>query len=316
MTTALITGATGLIGGRLARALLAEGAEVRVVGRDRAKLEARLRGAKAIAWDGTTLPPAALEGVSVVFHLAGEPVADGRWTAERKARIRDSRVLSTRSIVAAIGAASSGWSAPPALVCASAIGLYGPRGDETLTEESPPGRDFLAEVCLAWEAEARGAEAFGARVARVRVGIVLARDGGALARMAPIFRAGMGGRLGDGRQWMSWIHVDDVVGLLLHAARTATVTSAINAVGPAPVTNADFARALGRALHRPALLPAPTFALRAAFGEMAEVVLASQRVLPKVAEQTGYVFRHPTLAGALAAALGEGPSSTAVGAHA
>lgn len=311
---ALITGATGLIGGRLAERLLGDGAEIVVVGRDVARLRERFPGerATAVAWDGATLPATALEGVDVVFHLAGEPVAAGRWTDARKARIRESRVGSTHSIVEAMRRAPRDGRV---LICASAIGVYGARGDETLRETSAPakaGDDFLADVCAAWEAEARAAEALGARVASVRIGIVVARDGGALATMLPLFRVGLGGRLGDGKQWMSWIHVDDVVGIFLHAAREPAVRGAINAVAPTPVTNAEFTRALGKALHRPAILPAPTFALRAALGEMAGVVLASQRVLPEVAVRTGYVFRQPTLEAALEHELGKGATHAEV----
>jgi hypothetical protein len=317
---ALITGATGLIGGRLAERLLGDGAEVVVVGRDVARLRERFPGERvsAVAWDGATLPASALEGVDAIFHLAGEPVAAGRWTDARKARIRESRVDSTRSIVEAMRRAPRGAGAEGGarvLVCASAIGIYGARGDEKLSETSacaPAGEDFLADVCVAWEAEARAAEALGARVASVRIGIVVARHGGALATMLPLFRAGLGGRLGNGKQWMSWIHVDDVVGVLLHAAREPAVRGPMNAVAPTPVTNAEFTRALGKALHRPALLPAPTFALRAALGEMADVVLASQRVLPEVALRTGYAFRHTTLEGALARELDKGAASAQV----
>jgi hypothetical protein len=313
---ALITGATGLIGGRLAARLLEDGAEVVVVGRDVARLGARFPSprASALAWDGTTLPAGALEGVDTIFHLAGEPVADGRWTDARKARIRDSRVGSTRAIVEAMRRTPRDGRV---LVCASAVGAYGARGDEKLTEASatpPAGSDFLADVCVEWEAEARAAEALGARVANVRIGIVLARDGGALGKMLPLFRLGLGGRLGDGKQWMPWIHVDDVVGLFLHAAREPSVRGPINAVAPAPVTNADFTRALGKALHRPAIFPAPAFALRAALGDMADVVLASQRVFPEVALRTGYVFQHETLEGALARVLA--PHAARAEAHA
>ncbi len=320
---ALITGATGLIGGRLADQLLEDGAELVVVGRDVARLAARFPSARvrAVGWDGARLPPEALEGVDTIFHLAGEPVADGRWTDARKARIRASRVDSTRSIVAALRSAPRLADGARVLVNGSAVGIYGARGDEPLTEASAPcadigaSGDFLAEVCLAWEAEARAAEELGVRVVCVRTGVVLSRDGGALATMLPLFRTGLGGRLGDGKQWIPWLHLDDSVGLFLHAAREASVTGPLNAVAPAPVTNATFTRALGKALHRPALLPAPAFALRAALGEMSGVVLASQRVLPEVALHTGYAFRHAKLEEALAYEL-DGGAQRAEGAAA
>jgi uncharacterized protein (TIGR01777 family) len=192
---------------------------------------------------------------------------------------------------------------PEVLVSASAVGYYGDRGDEELDEATPAGHGFLAEVCSEWEREALEAEALGIRVVCVRIGIVLAPGGGALARMLTPFRMGAGGRLGSGKQWMPWIHVDDLVGVLLHASQTATVHGAINAVSPHPVTNAEFTRALGRAVHRPAFLPAPKTALRIAFGEMSEILMASQRVLPRVAERTGYAFKYTELDGALAAVM-------------
>jgi len=236
----------------------------------------------------------------VVFNLAGEPVAEGRWTAERKRRIRDSRVLGTRNLVAGLAGLES---RPQVLVTASAVGYYGDRGDEALDETSSPGHGFLADVCVEWEREALAAERLGIRVVCVRTGIVLARGGGALARMLTPFRMGAGGKLGDGRQWMPWINLDDEVGILLHAMNDDRIHGAINAVGPRPVTNAAFTRALGHAVHRPAFLPMPKTALRLAFGEMSVILTASQRVLPKEAERTGYTFKHPELAGALAAVL-------------
>jgi uncharacterized protein (TIGR01777 family) len=238
--------------------------------------------------------------VDVVFNLAGEPVAEGRWTADKKRRIRESRVLGTRNLVAGLAAVEK---RPRVLVSASAVGYYGERGDEELVETSAAGRGFLAEVCAAWEREALAAADLGMRVVCVRIGIVLARGGGALAKMLTAFRLGAGGKLGDGRQWMPWIHLDDVAGILLHASQDVRIQGALNAVGPCPVTNADFTRALAKAVHRPAFLTVPKTALRLAFGEMGYILTESQRVLPQVAEQTGYAFKHPELDGALKAVL-------------
>lgn len=294
----LLTGATGLIG----RELVARLGGAVVLSRDPERARRTLPGVEAHAWAPEAGPPPAeaFQGVEAVFNLAGEPVGEGRWTAERKRRIRDSRVLGTRNLVAGLATLER---RPRVLVSASAVGYYGDRGDEILDETSPPGRGFLADVCAEWEREAMAAERLGVRVVCVRTGIVLARGGGALAKMLTPFRMGVGGRLGDGRQWMPWIHVDDEVGLLLHARNDARIQGALNAVGPRPVTNAELTRELGRALHRPALLPVPKTALRLAFGEMSEILTASQRVLPKEAERTGYAFEHPELAGALAALL-------------
>jgi hypothetical protein len=215
-------------------------------------------------------------------------------------------VHGTRQLVAGLAAQEL---RPRVLVSASAVGYYGDRADEELDESAVAGTGFLAEVCVAWEREALAAERLGIRVVCLRTGIVLAPGGGALARMLPAFRLGAGGKLGSGRQWMPWVHVDDVVGILLHALREEGIRGPLNAVGPRPVTNAELTRALGRALHRPAVLTVPTFALRVAFGELSEVLTASQRVLPAVAERTGYAFLHAALAGALAAALGPGSNS-------
>jgi uncharacterized protein len=295
----LVTGATGLIG----RALISRLENVVVLSRDPERAKRMFPAASSHAWAPEAGPPSAdaLGGADVVFNLAGEPIAEGRWTAEKKRRICDSRVLGTRNLVARFAAQEK---RPRVFVSVSAVGYYGDRGDEELVETSPAGHGFLAEVCADWEREALAAADLGMRVVCARMGIVLAQGGGALARMLPAFRLGAGGKLGNGQQWMPWIHLDDVVGILLHASRDMRVQGAINAVGPQPVTNADFTRALGRAMHRPAFLSVPKAALRLAFGEMGEILTDSQRVFPKVAEQTGYTFEHASLSGALKAALG------------
>ncbi|HLX05702.1 MAG TPA: TIGR01777 family oxidoreductase, partial [Candidatus Binatus sp.] len=208
----------------------------------------------------------------------------------------DSRVVGTRNLVSAI---ASSESRPKVLVSASAVGYYGDRGDEELDERSSKGDGFLADVCEEWEREAMAAEKLGVRVACIRVGVGLAAHGGALAAMLTPFRMGVGGRLGSGRQWMPWIHLKDLVGVMLHASRNDSIRGPMNGVAPHPVTNLDFTRALANAVHRPALLPVPRIALRLALGEVSDIMLGSQRVFPKVAEQSGYVFEHPDLAGAL-----------------
>jgi hypothetical protein len=295
---AAITGATGLLG----RALLAELSEAVVLSRDPARASRELGVTRAIAWrpELEATPQEAMEGADVVFNLAGEPVADGRWTDAKKGRIKGSRVVGTRNLIAGLSRLDR---RPRVLVSASAVGYYGDRGDDELDEASPAGQGFLPRVCGEWEREATAAERLGIRVVCMRIGIVLAPGGGALARMVPPFKTGAGGRLGDGKQWMPWIHIDDVVGLLLHAGRSEDVRGAMNAVSPHPATNATFTRALGRALHRPALLPVPRTVLRIAFGEMSQILTSSQRVLPQVALRTGYVFKHPHLDAALAAVL-------------
>jgi uncharacterized protein (TIGR01777 family) len=296
---ALLTGATGLIGRELLKHLDAPVVLTRAAPETRGKL-----GSNASAWSWqpeTQLPPLeAFVGVDAVFHLAGEPVAEGRWSAEKKQRIRTSRVLGTRNLVSAL----SQLPVPPRVfVSASAVGYYGHRGDLELDEDSAPGEGFLAEVCQAWEAEACAAEQHGIRVVRARLGVVLAREGGALARMLPPFRMGVGGKLGDGSQWTPWVHVDDVVGLLLHAASDTSLQGPLNIVSPEPVTNAKLTRQLGRVLNRPALLSVPRLALRLAFGELSTVLLQSQRVLPRVAQASAYRFAYPQLGGALSACI-------------
>ncbi|MCG8588998.1 MAG: TIGR01777 family oxidoreductase [Proteobacteria bacterium] len=291
----LVSGGTGLVGGRLLPALRAGGREVRSLSR------AGDAAGPRFGWDGVHPPEAALRGSEAIVHLAGEPVFGGPPTAARRARIRESRVASTRAFVDAIAALPAG-DRPQTFVCASAVGYYGDRGEEILAEEAAPGEGFLAEVCVAWEAEARRAEALGVAVARLRIGIVLAREGGALAAMARPFRLGLGGRLGHGRQWFPWIHADDLVSLVL-ACLEGRLTGAVNATAPGPVRNAELTRALGSVLRRPTLLPVPAFALRAGLGELAGELLGSRRVVPAAAEAAGVAFRHPDLAGALAAEL-------------
>lgn len=293
-----MTGATGLIGRRLIPHL----AEPVVLSRDPKLARATLAGVRAHPWTPEVGPPPAdaFDGIDVVVHLAGEPVAGGRWTVERKRRIRDSRLLGTRHLVAALANLPC---RPRVLVSASAVGYYGDRGDETLDETAPAGQGFLAELTVEWEREALAAEELGLRVVCVRTGIALSRDGGALPKMLPVFCAGLGGKLGHGRQWMPWIHIDDEIGLLLHAMNEPRLRGAVNAVGPHPVTNATFTRSLAQVLRRPAIFPVPKLALRVALGEMSQLLTASQRVMPSQAEQTGYHFLYPELEGALRAEL-------------
>jgi uncharacterized protein (TIGR01777 family) len=293
---ALVTGATGFVGPRLLRLLDQPVVLSRAPERARQTLGA-LAG-PIFRWDPLQSPPPAeaFEGVEVVLHLAGESVAEGRWTAAQKARIRDSRVLGTRHLVQGMAQAKQ---RPRVLVSASAVGFYGDRGDDELTEASSPAHDFLADVCVAWEDEARAAEKHGTRVVTARTGIVLGAGGGALGKMLMPFKLGAGGPLGNGRQWMPWIHVADLARLYMHAAETAAVRGPMNAVAPHPVRNTEFTKALARQLHRPAFLPAPYFGLRLLFGEFAQVLFASQRVIPKVALDTGFEFQYPDIATAL-----------------
>jgi len=295
----LVSGATGLIGQKLCQRLQHEGHHITILSRS---LEKGWRlGFETVVWQPEKEPPpvTALEEAEVIVHLAGEHIAAGRWTDEQKRRIRDSRVLSTRNLVAAIRAASR---KPKALICASAIGFYGDRGEERLTEQSRPGTGFLSDVCQEWEAEAAAARGVNVRVAQVRIGVVLAspKDGGALQQMLPIFKLGLGGSLGDGRQWFPWVHVEDVVGIVRHAVLEDSISSPINAVAPHAVTNAEFTETLAAVLHRPAFFAAPGFMLRLGLGEMAALLLGSTRVIPDVAIATGYQFKFPDLKQALA----------------
>ncbi|MFQ5989486.1 MAG: TIGR01777 family oxidoreductase [Candidatus Methylomirabilales bacterium] len=301
-TPVLVSGATGFIGRGLCHTLKERGLTFTACSRRPDRAKSLLPGVKeAYRWRPKleSAPLAAIQGAQAVVHLAGETVA-GRWTKDKKKAIRESRIVGTRNLVDAIGDAKS---KPGVLVCASAVGYYGSRGDEELTEDSGPGDDFLAELCQAWEAEAKRAEEFGVRVVMLRTGVVLGLGGGALQQMLLPFKMGLGGPVGNGRQWMPWVSLDDVIGIILHAIGVADIKGPVNVTAPHPVRNAEFAKTLGKVLHRPAFLPAPTFVLKILLGEFADVLLSSQRILPKRIQQSGYAFRHPTLEAALPAIL-------------
>ncbi len=289
----LIIGATGFVGRHLVARLDAP----IVAGRSRGKVSQHFGDIEVRTWSQQHVDPELFTGVDTVFHLAGESVFHGRWTAAKKERIRLSRVEGTRRLVEAMSAAEQ---RPTTLICASAVGYYGSRADELLTEQSSPGDDFLARVCVDWEREAMRAEEFGVRVVCIRTGVVLGRDGGALAQLLLPFKLGLGGRLGSGNQWMSWIHIEDLVGIMLHAAVHPEIQGAVNGVAPEPVINRVFTQRLGTVLHRPAVLPVPASILRLVIGEFATVLLASQRVVPERISAAGYTFSFSGLDEALA----------------
>jgi uncharacterized protein len=303
----VVTGATGGIGRALISALRGRGDEVVAVSRDEQRARESLgEGVELAEWrDPTGSPPPAraLRGADAVVHLLGEPVAQ-RWNDEAKRRIRDSRVESTRRLVAALRELAAG-ERPAVLVSQSATGFYGPSDDRELDEGAPAGDDFLAQVVKAWEDEAAQAESL-MRVARTRTGVVLSPTGGALAQMLPFFRLGVGGPVAGGHQYIPWIHLDDVAAALTYCVDEDGAAGAINVTAPQPATNADFSRALGRALHRPAVLPVPGLALRVLYGEMAEIITTGQRVIPRRLEQLGFRFVHPELDSALADVLADG----------
>jgi uncharacterized protein (TIGR01777 family) len=291
--TVLVSGSSGLVGSALIPHLEASGHRVLRLVRTSPKSDLERR------WDPDTgeLAAADLEGIQAVVHLAGENIASGRWNEAKKNRIRSSREDGTRLLAQGLAKLQT---PPGVLISASAIGYYGNRGEEILNEESPPGADFLAETCIAWENAARPAADAGVRTVYVRIGIVLSADGGALAKMLFPFRMGVGGVIGSGDQYMSWISLSDLAGIINHALNTETLEGPVNAVSPAPVTNREFTKTLGGALSRPTLFPMPAFAARLAFGEMADaLLLSSTRVLPARLQETGYVFQHPELDGAL-----------------
>jgi uncharacterized protein (TIGR01777 family) len=300
--TIFVTGATGLVGARLLPALLDAGDRVRAATRSpgRADLDPR---ARALGWDGLTPPPEALEGCDAVVHLAGEPIFAGRLTEARKERAYHSRVDSARAIASALCARPDAQR-PATWVCASAVGYYGSRGEEALQEDAAPGDGFLAELCRDWESATAPAAQAGVRVVNLRIGVVLAAEGGALSLMARPFRLGLGGRLGDGRQWFPWIHADDLVGLIRFALDTPALAGPVNAVAPEPARNADLTRELAATLGRPALIPVPAFAIRLALGELADELLGSRKVVPAAARAAGFDWTQPALRGALEAELG------------
>jgi uncharacterized protein len=282
-----VTGSRGFVGTALTRALERRGDEVVAV----------RRGSGKLAWDPMRGfdPPDALSGVDAVVHLAGENVGQ-RWTRATKRAIRESRVIGTTTLVDGLAAATP---RPSVFVSASAIGIYGARGDERLLEEASPGDDFLGGVCREWEAAALRAETFGVRTAVLRFGPILGHGGGPLPRLLPFFRAGLGGRLGSGKQWMSWIHLEDLVRAIVFCLETPEIAGVFNTTAPEPVTNAEFTRALGEVLRRPTVVPVPGFAVRAVYGEMAETVLTGQRAVPDKLEAAGFGFRHRTVTEAL-----------------
>lgn len=298
MKKILVTGGTGFIGRKVCDTLHNKDYDVNIVSRNPEKAKSELGQLGEIhGWNPETeqLPTEAISDAKAVIHLAGETIS-GRWNSEKKRRIRDSRVLSTRNLVESCANVES---KPNVLICASAIGLYGDSGDNSFTEETPPGTDYLAKVCKEWETEAYKASELGIRVVTVRIGLVLGVGGGMLQQVLTPFRLGIGGRLGSGQQWMSWIHVDDVVGIILHALENDSINGALNATAPVPVRNIEFTKALGSVLRKPTIFPVPSFGLKLMMGEFADFVLLSQKVLPKKTEATGYEFQFKTIDSAL-----------------
>lgn len=299
----LITGGTGFIGAPLCRALVQHGHELVVLTRQANR--SPTPGIRFLSWQGSEWQRA-IQDADGVINLAGESLAAKRWSPSQKARIQESRLQTTQRLVDAIAADSR---RPSVLVNASAIGFYGAHDDEELTETAPPGCGFLAQLCQAWEAAAQRAEPLGVRVVRLRIGLVLGPGGGALAKMVPPFRCFIGGPLGSGRQWVSWIHREDLIGLIEWALTTPGLSGALNATAPAPVTMRALCRELGAVLHRPSWAPVPAIVLRLLLGEMADLLLTGQRVISQVALRRGYRFLHPSLRDALVACLASSPSS-------
>ncbi len=299
-----VTGGTGLIGPPLIQTLRSRRHEVLLLTRRPGAARTRLGSeAQVVEGDPTREGPwmDAAAGCEAVVNLAGENIFARRWSDDFKRAMRDSRVQATHNVVKVLGRQPRTASGEPkVLVNASAVGYYGPHGDEEIDESTPPGRDTLARICVDWEQAARQAEPLGCRVALVRTGVVLDRNAGALAKLLPPFRFGMGGPVGSGQQWMPWIHHADIVGIFALAVEDSAAAGPINGTAPGPVRNQDFGKALGAVLHRPAFLPTPAFGLRLMLGEVADVILEGQRALPRKAESLGYAFRFPTLDAALA----------------
>lgn len=300
----LVTGATGFIGRHLCSALAQDGHRVTALSRNPPEALRRVSGlAQALPWEPLRAPPTlgSVGSIDAVVHLAGESIT-GRWTPAKKRAIRESRVLGTRNLVAALGALSA---QPRVLVSASATGYYGDTGETPRTEDAPPGRDFLAQVCMDWENAARQAEELGTRVVCLRMGIVLGPGGGALAPLLRLARLGLGGPLGSGRQWWAWVHIDDIVGLVRFVLEHP-LRGPLNATAPQAVRQRDLARTLGRIVRRPAIFPVPRWALRLAVGEVAQELLFSRRVIPQRAQEAGYRFLYPQLEPALRSILAAG----------
>ena len=300
----VIAGGSGFLGRSLAASLVSDGHQVVVLARHSPQVSGLPAGVRLVVWDPSGQAghwAVEVDGADAVINLAGEPIAARRWTAAQKARISDSRIRATRSLVASMAVAAAG---PPIFVSGSAVGYYGPMGDEVVDEMFPAGRDFLAGVCAQWEAEALHASASRTRVVLIRTGLVLERDGGALMQMLPAFKWGAGGAVGSGQQYWPWIHREDWVGLVRWAMSTSNISGPLNATAPNPVPSAEFARALGDALHRPAFMRAPAIGLKILFGEMADALLLSgQRAVPARALASGFVFRFATIDDALRAVL-------------
>jgi len=293
----LVCGATGLIGSSVCKLLSQDGHDVSATSRSATKSQG-LAAKEVHQWDPQAGPPSeqALEGVDAVVNLVGEPIDARRWSDEQKKLIRDSRVVTTRNLVDGL---RSSRTKPAVLVNGSAVGYYGNRGDEILEETASPGHGFMSEVCLEWEREAQRATEMGIRSVQVRTGVVLSREGGALKKMLMPFKLGIGGRLGSGKQWFPWIHIDDIAGIFRHSTIDSSVAGPVNGVSPNLATNAEFTRALAESLHRPAFLPVPEMSLKVLLGEMSEVLFDSQRAVPSKAISTGYKFAHPDLSAAL-----------------
>jgi uncharacterized protein (TIGR01777 family) len=302
-----VAGGSGMVGSRLVRALHERGDQVVLLTRRPEAVRESLGPACTVAAGDPVQPGPWADAVGdcdAVVNLTGESLFNRRWNDAFKTLLRDSRILSTQHVVQALARQPrTPAGAPKVLVNASATGYYGPHGDEELTEESPPGDDFLARLCVDWERAARAAEPHGIRVAVVRIGVVLSKDAVPIRKLLTPFKLGVGGPVGSGRQWFSWVHHADIVGILLLALDNPSPSGPVNGTAPQPVTNRDFARALGRALHRPAFLPTPGFALKLGLGEVAEVLTAGQRVLPAKALALGYKFKFPDIEAALADVL-------------
>jgi uncharacterized protein len=301
----IVTGSTGLVGRALVRSLLADGHEVTRLVRGGAQ-EFRAPGTRAVLWEPEkgVVNASELEGHDAAVHLAGDPIAEGRWDEEKKRRIRESRVKGTHLLAETLAGLNE---KPRVLVSASATGFYGDRGEELLREESASGEDFLSEVCREWEKATLAASQAGIRVVHLRIGFVLSGEGGGLSKMLTPFKLGLGGRVGSGRQYISWITLDDLVSVIRRAIEDEHLRGPVNAVAPTPATNAEFTKAIGHALGRPTIFAMPAFAARLAFGEMADaILLASTRAVPARLQEAGYQFQHPELEGALKHVLEKG----------